>query len=32
MVDLGHGIRYKVVESMASNGADWYEVGGLHVS
>ena len=32
LVDLGSGIRYKVVESMASNRADWYEVSGWHVN
>ena len=32
LVDLGSGIRYKVVESMASNRADWYEVSGWYVN
>ena len=32
LVDLCSGIRYKVVESMASNRADWYEVSGWHVN
>ena len=32
LVDLGSGIRYKVVESMASNRADWYEVNGWHIN
>ena len=31
-VDLGSGIRYKVVEPMASNRVDWYELSGWHVN